>query len=222
MAVVNLKKRHKQKGHKSLESFKNCKEDLLPHLEKDCSIFGITRGQYSLLDIVVTIIEKYGDADLSIWTWAIADYEIDAIFSLIDNGLVKSAKLCIDYSTARKHVAMGEKNTSELVIRKWIEKFGSRSVKTVKTHAKISAIKCGDLHFVVRGSMNLNYNPRFEQFDLTEGKEIYDFVTGVENEIPFLDPFGLSESDAIAASRLGDAFDFDQINLFAKVKVWAK
>lgn len=222
MSIISLKPRHKTKGHKSLESFKNCKIDIQDHLEKDCSIFGITRGQYSLLDIIICIIEKYGNADLSVWTWAIADYERDAIFALIDNGLVNSATLMIDYSTARKHIAMGEKNTSEIVIKKWVEKFGSKSVKTVKTHSKVSRIKCGDLYFVVRGSMNLNYNPRFEQFDITEGKEIYDFVQGIEDEIPFLDPFFLSEKDAIDASRLGDAFDYDQIDMFAKTKVWAK
>lgn len=224
MSVISLKPRFKSTSHKTVESFKNAKLDIIPHLERGCHIFGITRGQYSLLDIVLAIVERYGPAELSVWTWAIAEYERDAIFGLIENGLVQKADLVIDFSTPRKHInqLQESKNTSEIVIKKWIEKFGKQSVRTVKTHAKIARIKCGDFYFVVRGSMNLNYNPRFEQFDITEGQECFDFVEQVEKSIKLLDPFECAERDAIEVSGLKDVFDYDQLNLFAKTKVWAK
>ena len=34
--------------------------------------------------------------------------------------------------------------------------------------------------------MNLNFNPRFEQFDLTEGGEDFDLVERLESELPVL------------------------------------
>ena len=36
---------------------------------------------------------------------------------------------------------------------------------------------------VVRGSMNLNENPRFEQFDVTDDPVIFNVVAGVESEL---------------------------------------
>ena len=69
--------------------------------------------------------------------------------------------------------------------------------------------------------MNLNFNPRFEQFDLTEGGPEFDLVESLEVDLPVL-PDSCSMSDTFAASKAGRAFNDSTLALFGRVKVWAK
>ena len=69
--------------------------------------------------------------------------------------------------------------------------------------------------------MNLNMNPRFEQFDLTEGGPDFDLVKEIEDELPVL-PDDCSGADAYKASKVAGAFNPEQLSLFTGVKVWAK
>ena len=47
--------------------------------------------------------------------------------------------------------------------------------------------------------MNLNQNPRFEQFDMTEGDAAYDLVKSIEESLPVL-PRTYSNFDAEQAT----------------------
>ena len=69
--------------------------------------------------------------------------------------------------------------------------------------------------------MNLNFNPRFEQFDLTEGGADYDLVKQIESELPILRD-NATGADVYKASRVAEAFEPEQLNFFTGIKVWAK
>ena len=69
--------------------------------------------------------------------------------------------------------------------------------------------------------MNLNFNPRFEQFDLTEGGEDFELVKRIEAELPILDDSAKGE-DVYKASKVAEAFEPEQLSIFSGVKVWAK
>jgi hypothetical protein len=69
--------------------------------------------------------------------------------------------------------------------------------------------------------MNLNFNPRFEQFDLTEGGPDFDLVRSIEDELPIL-PDAVTGEQAYLASKVHSAFSQETLNLFGKVKTWAK
>jgi hypothetical protein len=70
--------------------------------------------------------------------------------------------------------------------------------------------------------MNLNFNPRFEQFDLTEGGADFDMVREIESELPSL-PIDCSSTAAYNASKVSSAFDQQTLCLFNKdLKPWAK
>jgi len=51
----------------------------------------------------------------------------------------------------------------------WRSTFGPDAVRTVKNHAKIARVWNDGWLLLIRGSMNLNFNPRFEQLDISEG-----------------------------------------------------
>jgi len=120
---------------------------------------------------------------------------------------IASASLVIDmYADQRvKHL-----------LANWRELFGSESVKVCKTHAKIARVWKGDVKLLLRGSMNLNFNPRFEQFDLTEGGEDFDLVEQVENELPILES-GYTYQDILEASKLKRVFGADVLQRFGNL-----
>ena len=145
-----------------------------------------------MIDVINDLVWKMGKAELSVWTRAIAEYEVEVFTALLERAEIQAATLVIDYT--------GEKRNPRL-LQDWRDRFGPGTVKVCRTHAKIARIWNDDFRFLARGSMNLNYNPRFEQFDLTEGGEDFALVAGIESELKILDPFP-SRRQAEANSQL--------------------
>ena len=195
----------------AVESFKTAAE-CIGQIIPGHSVFALTRGQFSMIDAVLACIDQAGPCDVSLWTWTVAEYEIECMERLMSDGRIKSACLIID---------AGARNKNKGLIAQWKAAFGSDSVRYVVNHAKIATIKSDKFKLLLRGSMNLNFNPRFEQFDLTEGGADYDLVKEIEAELPILSD-SCSGKEAYSASRVSEAFDQQTLDMFSGVKVWAK
>lgn len=176
----------------------------------DISIFGVTRGQFSMIDIMTYLLSQTGPAQISLWTWTVADYEVEAVTALMNNGGVTGARLTVDYSASQRN---------RVLLKGWQDRFGPDSVKVCKTHAKIGRVWNADYRLLVRGSMNLNMNPRNEQFDLTGGGPDFDLVEQLEDEMPVIS-LNPSHLEAAAASKLGDAFDLETLDMFKGLNPW--
>jgi hypothetical protein len=196
---------------KSIEAMKSARDTIGP-IEREMGLFAITRGQFSMIDVINDLIDKAGPSHLSVWTWAIAAYEVDVIMGLMERKDVLSATLVVDYSA--------EQRTGS-IIDQWRGRFGHDSVKDCRNHAKIARVWNDQWRFLARGSMNLNFNPRFEQFDLTEGGADFDLVTDIENELPVLGG-KCTRAQADMATGVGGAFEQSTLELFGKVSTWAK
>lgn len=196
---------------KAVESFSNA-QDCIGPLEPGMSLFAVTRGQFSMIDVINDLLWKMGTAHVSVWTWAIAEYEVEVFTALMDRGEIQSGRLVLDYSAEHRNAGL---------IDQWRERFGEDSVRIVRSHAKIARVWNDDYRFLARGSMNLNYNPRFEQFDLTEGGEDFDLVESIENELQVLRPMA-PRREAEQNSQLNRAWKEDQIEMFGAKKTWAK
>lgn len=170
----------------------------LAGLGRDGHVFGVTKGQFSMIDIAAAVLEKTGPADVSVWTWCIADYEIEAIGAFLTNGDIRNFRLVMDWAGAQRDMPL----VAELQTR-----FGLDCIRVIKTHAKIVTIGNEDWRVVVRGSMNLNSNPRFEQFDVSDGGPAWDVMAGITAELweraKPLPVRRLKHSDAVAASNAG-------------------
>ena len=186
--------------------------DCIGPIEHDMSVFGVTRGQFSMIDCIQHTLGQLGAAHISVWTWAIADYEVEVFTALMLDNRIKGASLVIDISAERRNADL---------IQQWRDRFGPDSVRICKNHAKIARVWNDDYRVLLRGSMNLNFNPRFEQLDVTEGGPDFDLVSEIEAEMPILPP-NSSNSDADHATGLTGAFDQSVLNLFPAAKVWAK
>lgn len=196
---------------RAVESFKTAAE-CIGTLEPGAALFAITRGQFSMIDAALACLDQTGPADVSIWTWTVAEYEIECMQRLRTDGRIRSATLVIDH---------GARNKNAGLIRQWKSTFGADSVRYVVNHSKIVTISNDRFRLLLRGSMNLNFNPRFEQFDLTEGGADFDLVKSIERELPVLADTASGE-DVYKASKVAEAFEPQQLSIFQGVKVWAK
>jgi len=106
-------------------------------------------------------------------------------------------------------------------IRRWKATFGPESVRYVVNHAKIATVEGGGLRLLARGSANLNYNPRFEQLDITEGCLGFDLVRRIEAELPVLAD-DASTPETWSATKIGNAWSPDKLKPFVGVRTWTK
>lgn len=195
----------------AVESFKTAAE-CIGKIEKNMSLFAITRGQFSMIDALLHVLDCVGSAKISIWTWAIADYEIQQFNRMKDDGRITDGLMVIDRSA--------KKRNSEL-IKEWRDNFGNESVRYVYNHSKIATVENDHFKVLLRGSMNLNFNPRFEQLDVTEGGCDFDLVKRVESELLLL-PDNCSDADIRKSSKVSQSFDSQTLDIFSGVKTWTK
>lgn len=181
-------------------------------LAADTAVFLLTRGQFSMLDMVIHCLNELGPAALSVWTWAIADYEVEAMGGLLGDRRLTAARLILDRSAEFRNTA---------VVDQWRDRFGVASVRVCKNHAKIARVWTADRRVLLRGSMNLNFNPRFEQADVTVNGEDFDLVAALEDTLPVL-PRRCSNLEAEAASGVSRAFEMGELEAFRGLKPWAK
>ena len=194
---------------RAVESFRSAGEAIGP-LTPGMGVFAVTRGQWSMIDALQYVLAQTRPAAISLWTWTIADYEVAAVGGLLECGEITGATLLIDYSLGRRRPPM---------LDEWRERFGAESIKVVRCHAKIARVWNDEWRLLLRGSMNLNYNPRFEQFDLTEGGEDFDLVSRIEAGVPVL-PRDYDHQQVAQATGLGQAFDAELLGMFAGGREW--
>ena len=194
-----------------MESFASAAECIGP-VEPGMALFAVTRGQFSMLDAVRHVIDQVGACEVSVWTWAIADYEVEVFTAFLRDGRITGGTLVIDRSAEHRNAAL---------IQEWRDRFGADRVRVCNTHAKIARVWTGERKVLLRGSMNLNFNPRFEQLDVTADGPDFDLVAEIEAELPVLRPM-CSFDEADRASKTSKAFETSTLALFRGTKVWAK
>ena len=197
---------------RAVESFGSAAQAIGP-VAPGMSLFALTRGQWSMIDAVLHCLDEVGPAKVSIWTWTVAEYEVEVLTRLRRDKRITAGRLVIDGGARKKNAP---------IIREWKDTFGRESVRYVHNHAKIALIESASgLRLCLRGSMNLNFNPRFEQFNLTEGGQDFDLIRSVEDELPVLEDDATGDQ-IWTATKASAAFTQETLDLFGRVKVWAK
>ena len=196
----------------AVESF-GCAASTIGRVSPGMSLFSVTRGQWSMIDAVLHVLDEVGLARISLWTWTVAEYEVQVLTRLREDRRLTGGRLVIDAGARKKNAG---------IIREWKDSFGESSVRYVTNHAKMARIEStSGLKLLLRGSINLNFNPRFEQFDITEGGADFSLVTEIEDGLPVLSD-SCTGTQVWAASQVGRAFRAEQLQIFSRMKVWAK
>jgi hypothetical protein len=172
--------------------------DALAPFGRGAHVFGVNKGQFSMIDIAAAVLEMTGPADVSVWTWVVAGYEVEAVSAFLNTGAIRSFRMVIDWTGAQRDMPY----VADLQRR-----YGVDCIRVTKTHAKIVTISTDDgWRVVVRGSMNLNANPRFEQFDVSDDPTIFGVMAELEAEL-------WRRGKALPVRELEHA---DAVNLLAK------
>lgn len=84
---------------RAVESFRTAADCIGP-VAPGMSVFAITRGQFSMIDAVMHVLDCVGPARVSLWTWTVAEYEIDRFTALQRDGRKHGAEL-VTYADPR-------------------------------------------------------------------------------------------------------------------------
>ena len=136
-------------------------------IEHGCEVYGLARGQYSLIDLVEYILGFTGPAELVISTWTAAGADIDYALRLRDDGRVKSILWLVDSSFPVRQPGY---------CAAMRERFGDAAIRVTQNHAKFVLIGNEDWRVVLRTSMNLNENKRLESWEVSDDAALYAYL----------------------------------------------
>lgn len=173
-------------------------EAAIGQLEPGCRILGLTKGQFSLLDLLRACLAQTGPAHVVVSTWTTGIRDADNAKLLLDTGKILSFRLLTDRSFATR-----QPKYCQAIVRA----FGNAAIRCTNTHAKFCLIQNDAWQIAIRSSMNLNRNPRFEQFDLDDDPAVVAFLREHADEMADLMPEGLrppfAAVDAAFTNALG-------------------
>lgn len=159
--------------------------EAIGELEHGCRIVGMTKGQFSLLDLIRAVMAQTGPAHLTVSTWTTGIRDAENARLMVERGELLSLRLLCDRSFPRRQPDY---------CRAILDAFGAGAIRCTNTHAKFAIIRNERWSVVIRSSMNLNRNPRFEQFDLDDDAELADFFEAHISEMEAVMPEGFAVS----------------------------
>ncbi|MAU40984.1 MAG: hypothetical protein CMF31_05110 [Kordiimonas sp.] len=198
-----VKKRQRQRFFNGETAFAAISE-----WDKNLEVFGFTKGQFSMVDLLEAVLQKTGPADVVISTWTAASADLSRVESFINKGRMSSALWLVDHSF---------KSRQPVFCQQLQDTFGADCIRTIATHAKFVLLKNSDWSVVMQTSMNLNQNKRIENFCIADDKELYALFDGLVRDIFDLQPAGVGfdgngsrrarELDELGTAEKGDFYD---------------
>ena len=141
--------------------------DAIGTITPGCEIYGLTKGAFSLVDIIVACLAQTGPADVVLSTWTAAGSDIDFAMKLLADGRVRSMRFIVDYSFQSRQPAYCA------ALR---ERFGDDSIRVTRNHCKFVLILNETWNLAIRTSMNLNENRRLENFEISDDPALAGYL----------------------------------------------
>lgn len=148
--------------------------EALAGFNRETTIYGFTKGQFSLIQLLTEALKITGPAELVLSTWTAANQDVTDILEFCEIGLVTAARWLVDLTFTKRTPQLADR------IRKV---FGDDAIRVAKNHAKYAMIGNANWKIVVHTSMNLNHNPRFENFEIAHDPDLYAFHAQIVEEI---------------------------------------
>jgi len=158
---------------RDLRRAKSAKE-ALAGLNREIEIEGFTKGQFSFVDLIRAALEITGPAHLDISTWTAASADMKQISDLMKSYKVESTRWLVDFSFQRRHPA---------VLNELRTRFGDRCIRVSRNHSKFACIVNEKWKLCILTSMNLNMNPRFEDFIISHAPDRVAFRNEILSEL---------------------------------------
>jgi len=150
-------------------------QEALAGWDKTIELHGLTKAQFSLIDLLRTLlIDHLGPAEMFISIWTAANTDITTVLEFVDAKMVTGARWLVDLTFQRRSPGLAKR------IR---DAFGPDAIRVGKNHAKFTILRNDDYQVIVNTSMNLNFNPRFENFTVQHNPELCQFYWDIADEI---------------------------------------
>lgn len=159
--------------------------DAIAPLTREVEIYGLTKGQFSLLDLLKAVLAKTGPASMDLSTWTANRKEALELAAMKQRGELVAVRWLVDMTFCRRDPE------ATAAIR---QDFGADAIRVAHVHAKFALFYNETWKLFLRTSMNLNMNPRTEDFHLAHDPELFDFIHGVMNRVWKLQPRTLAEA----------------------------
>lgn len=134
---------------------------LCQNLKDGNSIYFMTDGAWSNIDIIECLLSITGPVDISFCTWSISTDAIRKFTEWQTAGLIKSLHVIMD---------QGIRNRKPEIHQQALVAF--KNLRLIKCHAKVAVICNANYNFVIIGSANLTNNPRKEAGLIIRSQEI--------------------------------------------------
>jgi hypothetical protein len=162
-----------------------CAAEAIAQLERDgTELVGLTRGQFSLSDLLTAVLAKTGPAALSISTWTAASASVQSMLDLLQSGQITRCRWLVDTTFVRRVPQLAAEIRA---------KFGDDAIRVSRVHAKFATITNADWQVAIRTSANINQNPRLESFELGHDAELCAWLEQVMADIWSSQPRQLAE-----------------------------
>lgn len=149
-------------------------QDAIGQLLPETDIYILTYGQFSLIDALVAVLDQIGPADVVISSWTAADANLEETAHMVEAAAIRSLRMIVDRSFRTRQPAY---------FRRMRELFGTDCTREINSHAKFMVITNAAWQIVIRTSMNLNENPRFESIEISTDPTFSAFMLGVVDDI---------------------------------------
>jgi len=167
---------------------------VLDRLHPGGQVIGLTMGQWSLIDLLHSILKKTGPANVVIATWSAGIKDAHQVAWMRETGLIRNIRLLTDYSYQRRQpgYAVGVE-----------ELFGKENIRCSNLHAKFLTVSNDCWKISVMTSMNLNANKKTEIFQIIDDQGLFDFLNDFTNHHEANMPPGWIRSERTANVALG-------------------
>lgn len=149
-------------------------QDAIGTLEHGQDTYILTYGQFSLIDALAALLDQTGPADVALSSWTAADANLEEASHMVEAMAIRNLRMIVDRSFRTRQPAY---------FRRMRELFGVDCVREIRSHAKFMVITNDVWSVVVRTSMNLNANPRFESIEISTDPAFSDFMLNVVDDI---------------------------------------
>lgn len=167
-------------------------------LKQGSRIIGLTNGDFSLIDLLYSILKKTGKANVIIATWSAGIKDAHQVKWMVDSDLIDEFKILTDHSYKTRQAKYAASLESI---------FGIENIRTSEMHAKFMLIENEAFKITVRSSMNLNANKTCELYEIDEDPEIFNFLKSYVDYTFQNMEFGFIESSAKVSKCVANFFN---------------
>ena len=135
-------------------------QDFDKHRETVCYTF----GQFSLVDVIAALLDRTGPARVDICVWAVGAADLQRTKRITAGGRATRLRWVLD---------QGFESRTPHYLEQMRQLYGDEQIRTIRAHAKFVLIANDEWQIVVRTSMNLNQNTRFEHLDVVDDPDLH-------------------------------------------------